>query len=259
MARTIREEQHAEKRNEILDAAAGLVYTRGYEQVSIQGIIDALQISKGAFYHYFSSKQDLLEALIERTLDQSMHIILPIVEDPGLDALEKLNRFFSTVGQWKAAQKSYMLALLNVYYADDNAVLRQKLLAKSIQRVAPLLNHIVRQGLAEGVFHTPFPDQAGEVLLSLLVGSGENIAARMIALGMGEVPPARLDAKARQDGLLAVQSAAGAYVDAMERILGAPAGSIALFTPGVLEDWFDEPPPAPPPVPATPGAAGGNL
>jgi len=63
MARVIKEQEHAERRNEILDVAQKLVYTRGYEQMSIQDILDALGISKGAFYHYFDSKQALLEAL----------------------------------------------------------------------------------------------------------------------------------------------------------------------------------------------------
>ena len=66
MARTVNEQDRTLKRSEILDAAQRLVYTKGYEQMAIQDILDALKISKGAFYHYFGSKQDLLEALVER-------------------------------------------------------------------------------------------------------------------------------------------------------------------------------------------------
>jgi len=53
MPRVIKEEDYAARRNGILDAARQLVYTKGYEQMSIQDILDALKISKGAFYHYF--------------------------------------------------------------------------------------------------------------------------------------------------------------------------------------------------------------
>ena len=70
MARIVKEQAYAEKRNEILDVAQRLVYTKGYEQMTIQDILDDLQISKGAFYHYFDSKQALLEALIERMLQE---------------------------------------------------------------------------------------------------------------------------------------------------------------------------------------------
>lgn len=246
MARILIEEQHAEKRNDILNAAQRLVYTIGYEQMSIQHIVSELQISKGAFYHYFASKPALLEAMIERTLDQSMQILLPIVEDPHSPALEKMNRMFSVVGQWKVNQKAYMLALLNVWYADDNAIVRQKSQAKSVQRIAPLFTRIIQQGISEGVFHTPFPAQAGEVVLALMVGSGENITARMLEM-LNSPRPAQQTDPASDGRLRDIQQAVASFQDAMERILGAPAGSIEIITPQVLVEWFDEPPPAPPP------------
>ena len=65
MARVAKEEERAVKRNAILDAALQLVYTKGYEQMSIQDILTSLQISKGAFYHYFNSKQAVLDGLVD--------------------------------------------------------------------------------------------------------------------------------------------------------------------------------------------------
>ena len=55
MSRIVKEEEYTLRRNDILDTARRLVYTKGYEQMTIQDILDALQISKGAFYHYFDS------------------------------------------------------------------------------------------------------------------------------------------------------------------------------------------------------------
>src|SRR4249920_3758376 len=104
MARIVKEQAYAVKRNEILDATQRLVYTKGYEQMTIQDILDELQISKGAFYHYFDSKQALLEALIERTLDQGIKLILPIVQNPHLPALEKLQSYFARIARWRTAQ-----------------------------------------------------------------------------------------------------------------------------------------------------------
>src|SRR5579864_4129663 len=117
---------HAVRRNEILDVAGRLIYTKGYEQMTIQDILDGLQISKGAFYHYFDSKQALLEAIIERMQQEVEQILLPIVQDQELSALEKLDRFFATASSWKTARKDFFLALLRVWYTDDNAIVRQK-------------------------------------------------------------------------------------------------------------------------------------
>ena len=64
MARAVKEQEYVAKRNGILDAMQRFVYTKGYEQMTIQDILDDLQISKGAFYHYFDSKQAVLEALV---------------------------------------------------------------------------------------------------------------------------------------------------------------------------------------------------
>ena len=79
MVRVVKES--SVRRNEILDVAQQLVFTKGYEQMTIQDILDGLHISKGAFYHYFDSKGDLLEALVERMASDGMRLLLPIVED----------------------------------------------------------------------------------------------------------------------------------------------------------------------------------
>src|SRR5215831_16667548 len=82
MARIVKEP--AVRRNEILDVAQRLVYTKGYEQMTIQDIVDDLQLSKGAFYHYFDSKQALLEALVQRLLDQMVEgFLLPLMHNAG--------------------------------------------------------------------------------------------------------------------------------------------------------------------------------
>ncbi len=94
MARIVNKEEYEIRRNEILDAAQLLVYTKGYEQMSIQDILAEVHISKGAFYHYFNSKQALLEALIERMASQVIQLLNPIVQDEHLNAPEKLHRVF---------------------------------------------------------------------------------------------------------------------------------------------------------------------
>jgi AcrR family transcriptional regulator len=127
MARVVNEKEHALKRNQILDATQRLIYTKGYEQMSIQDILDELKISKGAFYHYFDSKPALLEAVLERMQHESKQALLPIVQDPHLDALEKLQRFFDTSVRWKTARKAFLIELLRVWYTDHNAIVRQKL------------------------------------------------------------------------------------------------------------------------------------
>src|SRR5512138_2049613 len=116
MPRVVKEDDYAARCNEILKVASQLVYTKGYEQMSIQDILDALKISKGAFYHYFDSKQSLLDGLIEQMLDEADQFLRPIVEAENLSALEKLRRYFDAGARWKTQKKDFMLDLLRIWY-----------------------------------------------------------------------------------------------------------------------------------------------
>jgi len=224
MARVIKE--HAVRRGEILDVAQRLVYSKGYEQMTVQDILDGLQISKGAFYHYFGSKPALLEALIERMLGEAEQLLIPIVHDRHLPALEKLQLYFSTAARWKTARKSFLLALLRVWYTDDNAIVRQKMQATGIQRITPLLSAIIHQGVQEGTFTTFHPDQVGEVVLSLMQGLGDSYSRAILSFEPGSGDPGCLD------GTVA------AYTDAVERVLGAPSGSLTLVDSETTREWL---------------------
>ena len=227
MARIVKE--HAVRRKEILDVAQRLVYTKGYEQMTIQDILDDLQISKGAFYHYFDSKQALLEALVERIREEVEQLLIPIVHDPHLPALEKLRRFFPMLARWKTARKTFLLALMHVLYADDNAIFRQKLRTIALKRVTPLLTAIIRQGIQEGVLTTSYPDQVGEVIVSLVLDLGDNLAWLLLSW------------EPKPDESLRIESTVAAYTDALERVLGAPTGSLPLVETETLKEWFVSP------------------
>ena len=55
------------RRQAILDTAEALFFERGYEETSVQDILDAMGLSKGGFYHHFESKMAVLEAVSART------------------------------------------------------------------------------------------------------------------------------------------------------------------------------------------------
>jgi TetR/AcrR family transcriptional repressor of nem operon len=228
MARTLNEEEYAVKRHQILDVTQKLIYTKGYEQMSIQEIIDELQISKGAFYHYFDSKQGLLEALIQHLVQEVDKILMPIVEDSQLQALEKLRRFFNSAARWKVARKQFMLALLTVWNSDDNAIVRQKIAAASLAWYTPRLTTIICQGIKEGVLTTPYPEQVGGIVFTLLLGLGDEISKCFLSNGMNP------------ESFEYIKNMVTVYTDAIERVLGAPPGSIELIDEPSLKEWEAE-------------------
>jgi AcrR family transcriptional regulator len=229
MARIVKEEEYTERRNQILDAALKLVYTKGYGQMTIQDILDELGISKGAFYHYFDSKGAVLEGLVERMVAEFEPSIIAIVEDPRLSAVEKLQRYIDTGGRWKTDRKTFMIELVRVWYADENAIVRQKTTAAMMERVKPLLNKIVDQGIREGSFTTSHPEHVWQMLVHLVQGLGDEFAVVLLSKEPG---PGALQ---HIEGMIA------AYTDAMEQILGAPRGSLCLMDPELLKEWFAAP------------------
>ncbi|NTU81102.1 MAG: TetR/AcrR family transcriptional regulator [Chloroflexales bacterium] len=229
MARSVNEKEYALRRNAILDVTQRLVYSKGYEQMAIQDILDELQISKGAFYHYFDSKPALLEALIERMQQEMLQMVIPIVQNPHLGALEKLQRFFDVAVHWKTARKTFMLELTRVWYTDHNAIVRQKMMAMLSRGAIPLLTEIFRQGIREDVFNIPFPDQIGAIYLSLIQAIGDGFAELLL------IDEPQGDELQRAERLIA------AYTDALERLLGTPAGSLHLMDIESLKEWFAAP------------------
>lgn len=213
------------RRSEILDAAERLMAARGYEQMAIQDIVDELQIAKGTVYHYFNSKEAILEALVERMGEQMEELIIPTLADPTLSALEKLLRYFSASDQWKGAHRSFVLTFTRFWYADENAIVHRKLLRDGMQRFVPLLSQIIRQGVAEGVFTTAYPEQVARMLIALRQDFGDAVA----------------DAFLSEDGQSTAPSLVTqltlATADALERLLGAESECLQKPWLAALSQW----------------------
>jgi AcrR family transcriptional regulator len=214
MTRSVKAHEYAEKRNAILDVAARYITTKGYEQMTTQDILKALQISRGAFYHYFESKQALLMALVERIGEQAEQLVLPIASSSVLPAQDKLLRVFAVLNQHKQENLDLVFAFMRVWYADENALFRQKLYLARIKRLAPWLSQIIQQGAEEGVFTTPYPDQAARTILALLEDLGY-VTVELLLAEEGEHPD-----------IPRLVQIGEATADALERVLGMKPGCL---------------------------------
>jgi len=226
VARTLNREVHTVRREAFVEAATGLMQAKGWEQTSVQDVLDATEASRGAFYHYFDSKQALLEAVIERLVDTGLGAVKPIADDPDLAAAPKLRALFHGIARWKTAQKALVLALLQTWLSDDNAIVREKFRHRLAGRMVPLLSGIVEQGIAEGTFRATSPEDTARIFVLLLLGFQDVATDLFIARQTGAIT------------LDAVRDTVASFNDAFERILGAPRGSIDLADEGVLQEWF---------------------
>ncbi|MEZ4727225.1 MAG: TetR/AcrR family transcriptional regulator [Caldilineaceae bacterium] len=223
MARIVKE--YEVRRTEILDVAQQLFYQKGYEQTSIQDILHSVGIAKGTFYHYFDSKETLLKAFIERMIEQIMGIITPIATDTQLNACQKLGRLFVQAHHWKFEHRAVLLQVLGVFYQEENLRLRHALLLSSAEQIVPVWAQIIEQGVQEGVFTTPFAQEAAEILFKLLQSLSETVAFLILS------PP--------EDATAILEHKVVAYQQAVERILGAPPGALPLFDVDLIKRWLE--------------------
>ena len=225
MSRSVNDQEYAEKRNAILDVAQQYIATKGFEEMTTQDILETLQISRGAFYHYFDSKQAVLLALVERIAERAEQLVSSIVSDRQLPAQDKLVRFFAVLDQFKRDNLKLVLGFLRVWYADENALFRHKLYLARIKWLSPLLTQIIREGIAEESFTSAYPEQAARMIISLL----EDLGYATIDLLLVE--------EGKSTDFPRLARLVEATMDAMERVLGTKPGCLRQFWDEDLSRW----------------------
>ncbi|PRX96217.1 TetR/AcrR family transcriptional regulator [Allonocardiopsis opalescens] len=232
MARTVRPDEHALRRDEILDAAQRLVRTKGYQAMTIQDVLDELRSSKGALYHYFGSKPALLEALVGRMHDRLAADLAPVLADTAASAPERLRRFLDTLAGRRNDEQAFFVGVMRVWYSDGNALLRQKVRADALRRFGPMLAEVIEQGVREGTMATTHPAHMGEVALGLSLSHADTLARSLLDGPAGTGPAADERELARMAATTA------AYSEAVERVLGMAPGSVRLTDTETLRAWL---------------------
>lgn len=216
MARHVKPDEHAAHRRLILDAALRLMHDKGYERMTIQDVLTELQMSKGALYHYFDSKQAMLEGIVESMGASGSAALSTVVDDPELGAMEKLHAYFKMSTAWKAEHATEVTTTMRLWRHENNALLRQKMSQESMRTTTPLLEAIIEQGCREGVFNTEHPREAAIII----TGMGLHLADAIIdAIDADGAEPLNTSGSR-------AQNVVAAYTDAFERILGVPSGAL---------------------------------
>ena len=149
--------------NLILGVAFRLFMEKGYEHTSIQDIINNLGgLSKGAIYHHFKSKEDILVAVIDRMTAESNEMLADIRDSSGLSGEEKLKKIFR-----ESISRSVQNDIFTVAPDfHDNPKLLFSLLHDTIDNAAPnYILPIIRQGISDGSIKTDYPEQLAELIL----------------------------------------------------------------------------------------------
>ena len=224
--RTLDPALHSVRKDVFLDVAERLITTRGYEGMSIQDVLDGAEASRGAFYHYFASKQALLDAVLERFVERAVASVQPALAEPGLRGLPRLRRLVGGLASFKTENKRFLEAVLQVWTSDANVLVRDKLRRFSKAWLGPILSRTLREATEDGELTVCHPEETTEVLLHLVQGYQELAADQFLARQRGELE------------YEACLRSYRAFQEATERVLGAEPGSLAFTDEPTLRLWF---------------------
>lgn len=152
-------------RDEILSAAAGIISAKGFEATSMQDIANAVNLQKASLYHHFTSKQEILLAL----LDNALFLLtnrLEVVRAANLSPPEKLRQAMVAYLDIIAAQQNLSSVLLLEYRSLDPDLRSQHVLRRD--RFEHLWRDLIAEGMEAGIFYCADPSLAGRAILGVL-------------------------------------------------------------------------------------------
>ncbi len=206
------------RRAEILDWAQRVFLERGYDHASLNDVIAEAGLSKGVFYHYYSSKEQLLEALANRFAQGAYDAVRPVLEDSGTDPLARLQAFVGRSWKHKVGTAALQWRLFESLYKPENLVLYQRVALASAVLFRPRLTRLIGDGMSKGVFQTFDPESVADLLLNL-PGTTYPIFAELVASS----------SRSRMDELVEkLDSRLQLYGIALDRVLGLPDGTLPM-------------------------------
>lgn len=152
-------------RNQILESAAQIIRKKGYHAASMQDIADAVHLQKASLYHYFSSKQDILLALLDQALDVLIERVSSILSR-AIPCDEKLCQamcvYLECLDEYADLASVLLLEhrSLNPEYHDRHIPRRD--------RFERLWRDLIQEGITGGVFKDVDPSMTARALLGVM-------------------------------------------------------------------------------------------
>jgi len=162
MARVVKNAE--DRREEIIRAARELFESKDYDKSTMQDIMEKLGIAKGTIYHYFQSKQALLEAVVEHIVDEELEKKKELLNSSRVKNLSAIEKIKILVTEDKTDEENEQI-LKNLHH-PENAEMHTKQLGRYIAKLAPLWAEIFSQGCVEGYFKTDYPLETAEFILA---------------------------------------------------------------------------------------------
>lgn len=159
MTRIVKEA--AERKNEILDAAEQLFETKGFDATSTTDILNEVGIARGTLYYHFRSKEDILDALIERITRTLTARASEIAGNKDLPGLQRLTLMLISLNM----ENDLGQEIMQQVHKPQNALMHQKMQERLLAGVNPIVTSLIEEGMAQGICQTEYPAETAEMTL----------------------------------------------------------------------------------------------
>ena len=145
----------------MIDAALLLFIEKGFDNTSVNDIVKKVGVAQGLFYYYFNSKNEMLNAVVERYLDKIAVSLHELMEDNSLTVEKKLVLFLETLLKYGEKNENFAADL----HREENAVIHHKLTEKANELIPPIFLRLINEGVKKGIWSIPYSAEMMEILV----------------------------------------------------------------------------------------------
>lgn len=160
--------KNKEKQNQILDAMQELMASSDLSAISVSQVAEKAGIGKGSIYYYFSSKNDIIAGVIERSYSKALEQVEHLAENTNLTAFEKLEHLFYASIESARQLHQHEKQITSYYDAQNSAFIHREFARINLMKLKPVLADIFRQGTKEGAFCCETPEETAHIVLVVL-------------------------------------------------------------------------------------------
>ena len=135
------------RKQELLKIAYDMFLAKGYENTSVDTIIEEAGIAKGTYYYYFESKEQMLEEvcmmMISSQEENAKHILEADIPIP--------QKVVGIIASFRPAPSEQEIG--DTLNRPENVLMHEKVKHRIVETVTPLVARIVEQGIGEGIFN----------------------------------------------------------------------------------------------------------
>lgn len=191
----------------ILNSAEQLMCNN--KDITVDMIAKNAGIAKGSIYYYFKSKDEIIDALIERSYSSAIREYFNSIKK-STTTFEKIKTLFRSVlkEEFWDKRKNIILSL----HLKDDIVIHHKMMITAVKVLSPLLTALLAEGKSDGSIKTESPKESAEMIVAMLTFL--------------------LDSKLFPSDIESIERKLKLYARVLETCLETPEGSFDfLFTP----------------------------